>query len=541
MLLDQRRRDVERERGIWPDQVLTDYFDQWVSTRPEAVALIDHSASTGHTRTLTFAELDDQVADITVALTRLGVRRGDVVAYQLPNWWQFPALMLACTRLGAVNSPLMPIYRRRELEFILRHSGARVFIAPEQFRGFGHGALARALQREIDTLKHVLLIDGAGDDAFDRHVSPCGPAQGRATVAKADDITQLLYTSGTTGEPKGVLHSSNTLIGTTLKFAERMQLGDGDIVFMPSPLAHQAGYEYGAMVALLLGIPMVMLDIWNPAIALALIARHRATYTFCSTPFLADLASHPGVEDADLSSFRLFVTSGAPIPPPVVAAAQERLAVTVVSGWGMTECGILTTTELDGRKVLESDGHPLPGSAVRIVDEEGVERQRGQEGTLQCTGAGLFVGYLKRPDIYQPDIYQVDAEGWFDTGDLACMDDDGDIRITGRKKDIIIRGGENIPVVEVENALYRMAGIAAAAVVAMPDARLGERACAFVELRPGARLDFAAITAHLDHEGVAKSYWPERLEIVAELPRTASGKIQKFVLREQARALAPAR
>lgn len=535
IFLDRRRRAVERERAVWPDRVLTDYFDHWVKTRPDATAIIDCSLTPGHARRLTFAELDDQVADIAVALARLGVGRGDVVAYQLPNWWQFPALMLACTRLGAVNSPLMPIYRRRELAFMLRHSGARVFIVPDEFRGFAHGALARELLGEIDTLEHVLVIDGDGDDAFERQIAPCAPAQGRATVAKPDDPTQLLYTSGTTGEPKGVLHTSNTLIGTTLKFAGRMGLGADDIVFMPSPFAHQAGYEYGALLSLLLGIPLITLDIWQPETALRLIAGHRATYTFCATPFLADLASLPGVEAVDLSAFRLFVTSGAPIPPPVVAAAQERLGVTVVSGWGMTECGILTTTELDGHKVRDSDGHPLPGSEVRIVDESGAELPRCTEGMLQCRGAGLFVGYLRRNDLYH-----VDADGWFDTGDIARMDEEGYIRITGRRKDIVIRGGENIPVVEIENALYRLDAVAAVAVVAMPDARLGERACAFVELRPGAALDFAAMTAHLAREGVAKAYWPERLEITANMPRTASGKIQKFVLRERARHLAAA-
>jgi len=378
----------------------------------------------------------------------------------------------------------------------------------------------------------VLLIGGEGELSFEeRCLAASPPSPVSVTQAKPNDPTQLLFTSGTTGEPKGVVHTSNTLLGTTLTFIERMRLGDSDVVFMPSPLAHQAGYEYGALVALLIGVPLVLQDIWDAETARDLIAAHGVTYTFAATPFLADLAHLTGIEEAGLDAFRLFVTSGAPIPPPVVAAAQEKLKVTVVCGWGMTECGILTTTELSGYKVLESDGHALPGEEVRIVDQNRKEVPRGAEGTFEFRGAALFAGYLKRPDLYN-----VDADGWFDTGDLARMDEEGYVRITGRKKDIIIRGGENIPVVEVENAIYKLADVLDAAVVAMPDPRLGERACCFVHLVDGASLDLEGLRRHLAGQGLAKSYWPERLEIIDGMPRTATGKIQKFLLRERAKA-----
>lgn len=531
VFLDHRRLEEERRRGIWPYRVITDYFDRWVAERPDATAVIAHTCEDGTLTTLTYAELNGQVEKIAAGLTALGVKRGDIVAYQLPNWWQFPALILACTRIGAVNNPLMPIYRRRELAFMLSHSAARVLIAPTRFRSFGHGALALELRDEVPTLEHVLLIGGEGETSFEARCLAAAPGRALATRAEPDDPTQLLFTSGTTGEPKGVVHTSNTLLGTTLTFIERMRLGGDDVVFMPSPLAHQAGYEYGALVSLLIGAPLVLQDIWNPETARDLIARHGVTYTFAATPFLADLAHLPGIERADLDAFRLFVTSGAPIPPPVVAAAQEKLKLTVVSGWGMTECGILTTTELSGHKVLESDGHALPGEEVRIVDENRKEVPRGTEGTFEFRGPALFVGYLKRPDLYD-----VDKDGWFDTGDLARMDEEGYVRITGRKKDIIIRGGENIPVVEVENAIYKLADVLDAAVVAMPDARLGERACCFAHLVEGAALDLEGLRAHLAREGLAKSYWPERLEIIDEMPRTATGKIQKYLLRERAKA-----
>ena len=535
VFLTEERFATERARGIWPGRVITDYFDGWATERPETTAVIAASDETGVTTRLSWRELSRAVAAIAGGLRACGVGKGDVVSFQLPNGWQFAAVHLACVRIGAVSNPLMPIFRHKELSFMVAHAEAKVFIAPTRFRGFDHGALALRLQAEIPTLRHVLLLGGEGERSFESQLLAHGgtdPADMAGSALAPDDIVQLLYTSGTTGEPKGALHTSNTLIGTTLVFMERMQIGAGDVVFMPSPLAHQIGFEYGLLTAILAGAPLLLLDVWNPERAVQLMEQHGATYMFAATPFLADLASFPGIESRALDGFRLFVASGAPIPPVLVRAAQEKLNAVIVSGWGMTECGILTTTHLSGHKVHESDGVALPGEEVRIVDAEGKEALREQEGTLKVRGAGLFVGYLKRPQLYD-----VDAEGWFDTGDVARRDLEGYIRICGRKKDIIIRGGENIPVVQVESTLYKMPQVAEVAIVAMPDARLGERACAFAVLRPGARLSMKEMRSFLEEQGVAKQFWPERLEVLEQMPRTPTGKIQKFVLRELAKSL----
>jgi cyclohexanecarboxylate-CoA ligase len=312
-----------------------------------------------------------------------------------------------------------------------------------------------------------------------------------------------------------------------------MRIGAQDVIFMPSPLGHQLGFCYGLQMALMLGIPLVLTDLWQPERALELMREHGATFTFGATPFLADLASLPGVERRRPPRLRMFASSGAPIPPAVVEAARTRLGVAVATCWGMTECASVTITPPDETKVLESDGCALPNGEVRVLGADGSEAPRGTQGALQVRGSSLFVGYLKRRELSR-----LEEGGWFDTGDVARMDEEGYIRICGRSKDVIIRGGENIPVVEIESALYRMPGIADAAVVAMPDARLQERACAFVTLREGSALTLADVSRHLAAEGFSKHFWPERLEIVEQMPRTPTGKIQKYVLREAAKRLA---
>ena len=251
-----------------------------------------------------------------------------------------------------------------------------------------------------------------------------------------------------------------------------------------------------------------------------------------STPFLADLTDSPAVEHTDMSSLRTFVSSGAPIPSALVQRATRRLGARIISAWGMSENGSVTTTipgDPDDR-IFGTDGVALPGIEVRVVDSNGRAVETGVEGHLQCRGISMFIGYFRRPELNQAT-----PDGWFDTGDLARMDADGYIRITGRAKDIIIRGGENIPVVEIENLLYRHPAIRQVAVVGVPDPRLGERACAFVVLREGERFDFAEMVAYLERYQLARQYLPEYLEVIPQMPMTASGKIQKFQLREIAK------
>jgi len=305
-----------------------------------------------------------------------------------------------------------------------------------------------------------------------------------------------------------------------------------DVILMSSPMAHQTGFLYGLLSPIVLGAKAVLQDIWEAGSAAQLIQDEGVTFTMASTPFLADLAHAPEVETYDVGTLKTFLSAGAPIPRVLVQEAMEKLDIFVMSGWGMTENGLVTSTRIGDptEKVFETDGVAVENFAVQVFRTDGSVADADEEGILKAKGSGSFAGYLKRPEDFGTD-----DDGWFDTGDIARMDRDGYIRIAGRAKDIIIRGGENVPVVEVEELLYRHPSIEAAAVVAIPDPRLGERGCAFVQLKPGSNFTFKAMIEHLESHDMAKNYLPERLEIVDAMPRTASGKIQKFELRDLAK------
>ncbi|VVE90446.1 cyclohexanecarboxylate-CoA ligase [Pandoraea bronchicola] len=532
------RREQSAARGWWPERTINDALDAAVAASPDKVALTAVSSATGQTLRLTYAALADAAERLALGLMRRGVGRGDVVACQLPNGWPFAVTYLACARIGAVLNPLMHIFRERELSFMLRHGEAKVFVVPHQFRGFDHAAMARTLQRDLPDLSHVIVVgeDSLADHSFDAVLMAGEPAASHAERAAMqagrahpDDVMQLMYTSGTTGEPKGVMHTANTTFSNILAYAERMRLGRDDVILMGSPLAHQTGFMYGLMMPVILGASAVMLDVWDPANAVRLIREHGVTFTMASTPFLTDLTKAVAASGETVPSLRAFLCAGAPIPGPVVERARSVLGAKIVSAWGMTENGAVTLTRLedDDSRASTTDGCPLPGVELRVVDAQNSDLPVGETGRLLVRACSNFGGYLKRAQWNGTD-----DDGWFDTGDMAWLDATGYVRIAGRSKDVIIRGGENIPVVEIEALLYRHPAIATVAIVAYPDERLGERACAMVVPRAGESIDLAALTGFLASHKVARQYWPERLEVRDALPTTPTGKIQKFKLRE---------
>ncbi len=539
VLLPARRARMIAE-GLWHDRTINDELDACVASCPGKVALTAVQVETGSVTRFTYSELARMANRIAVGLTRLGVGKNDIVACQLPNWWQFTLTYLACSRIGAVMNPLMHIFRERELSFMLKHGEAKVMIAPKSFRGFDFEAMVTGLQPSLPDLKHLVIVDGAGANSFDALLS--GPEWEKQADAQdiltrhrpgPDDVTQLIYTSGTTGEPKGVMHSANTVMANIVPYAQRLGLGADDTVLMASPMAHQTGFMYGLVMPIMLRAGVVLQDVWEPNKAIALIREHGVTFTMASTPFLTDLAKTVTESGTRVPSLRIFLCAGAPIPGPLVEQARAALGAKIVSAWGMTENGAVTLTQLDDEdeRSFSTDGCPLPGVEVKVIEVDGSTLPAGSIGKLMLRSCSNFGGYLRRPHLNGTN-----ADDWFDTGDLARIDERGYIRITGRSKDVIIRGGENIPVVEIESLLYRHPAVAMAAIVAYPDERLGERACAVVSLKPGQTLSMEDMVTHFKSLKVAVQYIPERLEIVATMPATPSGKIQKFKLRDLVRA-----
>ncbi len=539
VLLAPRRAD-SIAKGHWHDRTINDDLDACVASCPDKLALKAVRLDTGAVTTFSYRELAALADRIAVGLSRLGVGRNDVVAMQLPNWWQFSLLYLACTRLGAVLNPLMPIFRERELSFMLKHGEAKVMVVPKTFRSFDHEAMVRGLQPNLPSLKRIVVVDGGGADDFETLLS--GPewekepdAQKILTAHRPgpDDITQLIYTSGTTGEPKGVMHSANTLMANIIPYAQRLNLGADDVILMASPMAHQTGFMYGLMMPVMLKATAVLQDVWDPAKAADLIRAEKATFTMASTPFLTDLTRTVTESGKPVPTLKTFLCAGAPIPGPLVEQAQVGLGAKIVSAWGMTENGAVTLIKLDDDDKLASttDGCALPGVEVKVVDSDGQTLPAGEIGKLLVRACSNFGGYLKRPQWNGTD-----ADGWFDTGDLATMNAQGYIRISGRSKDVIIRGGENIPVVEVEALLYRHPAVAQVAIVAYPDERLGERACAVIVPKADQTIDFAGMVDFLKSHKLAVQYVPEKLIVRDAMPATPSGKIQKFRLRDMLKA-----
>jgi cyclohexanecarboxylate-CoA ligase len=487
---------------------------------------------------LTYRELAEEVDRATRALRALGIEQGDVVSIQLPNWYEYLVLALAVSRVGGILNGITPIYRQFELRFILDRTATKLMVVPSSFRGFDYVAMMDELRPELPHLDHVIVV-GAVDTSGDDHQSyddflaradRANPSDPEPSL-DANSVVQIAFTSGTTGEPKGVMHTHNTLRATGQGLIDHLQLAPEQVNLVVSPVGHQTGFLWGVLISVMLGGTMVFQPVWDPEHVVEQIARHGVTTIAGATPFLRDLTYAPNLTPEKTRTLRAFITAGAPIPPIVVQDGAARLGK-IHPGWGMTEYGLGTALAASDpqQKAESSDGRPLPWAEVRVLDDEGNSCPPYREGDLQIRGPALSVGYYKRPDFNETSFTE---DGFLKTGDRAYFDPDGFLRIAGRTKDIIIRGGENIPVAEIEALLYTHPGIQDVALVAMPDERLGERACAYVVAKPGVgSLTLSDLTDFLLTHQIAKQKLPERLESIEALPRTMTGKVQKFQLRE---------
>ncbi len=535
-MLSNERIEAMRAAGHWTDEHLIDRFTANAATRSEQPLVIDGRGS------ITWAQAATEVDELAKGLLEMGVRPGQVVQLQLPNRREFLIAVLAIEKIGAVVNPVAPIFRSNEVSVMSELSKPVAVITVEQYRGFDLAAMHRELLERFDWVKTVIVIGepdaapppdtvswkealaaGRGSELSDDAIALCRPSP--------NDVCEIMFTSGTTGQPKGVMHTQNTINVAADLWLARVA-ADCQVFHMGSTLAHQTGYLYGIRAPITAGGTVVYQEVWDPVEFAQLIEAHRIDASMGATPFLADLLAVDGLDQRDLSSFKAFVCAGAAIPLPVLEEARDRLPCTVMPGWGMTETALSTTGNRDDQFAkLATDGSVLPGNDVRVVDEAGAPVAAGVEGDLQFRGSLTFIGYIQGRELSDSCF----RDGWFDTGDRATMDADGYISISGRTKDIIIRGGENVPVKEVEDVLLRHRAVAGVALIAQPHDRLGEVGCAVITIAEGAEgaPTLSQLTDFLDEQGVTKQFWPEVLEVVETFPMTPSGKIQKYQLRKQ--------
>jgi acyl-CoA synthetase (AMP-forming)/AMP-acid ligase II len=514
--------------GAWRNVTVADCAQRMAQAAPRRVAVVDGA------RELTFGELMQQAQQLAVALVARGLQPGDVVSFQLPNWWEAMVLNLAACLAGLVVNPIVPIYREAEVRYILKDARARVFFVPRTFRNHDYVAMAAKLRPELPALRDVVVVRGEADGciAYDALLESGARHPGVGSRADANAVKLVLYTSGTTGNPKGVLHSHNSIMSEIDAVIGFWGIHDRDVVLMPSPVTHITGYLYALEIAFAAGVKVVFMERWNAAEAVALIARHAVSFSVGATPFLKELIAEVERGRVALPSLRLFMSGGAPVPPEVIYRASQALpGCMAFRVYGSTEAPTVTLgiqSRADAELGATTDGKVV-NHEVRLADALTGAIVRDAEGEICTRGPEMMLGYTHWAHTQEA----FDADGYFHTGDLGYFVRGDYLCVSGRRKDLIIRGGENLSPKEIEDVLHEHPAIKEAAVVAMPHERLGEGVCAFVVPQRERSVDVQTLAAWLERAGLAKQKFPERVELIDDLPRTASGKVQKNVLRER--------
>jgi acyl-CoA synthetase (AMP-forming)/AMP-acid ligase II len=513
--------------GLWTNEVLLDRILDDAAADPAALCVVDEAGQ------LTRGEALHAARRLATYLDQRGVGSGDVVTVLLPNWREFVVVHHAVALLGAVLNPVLPRVSADELAHVLRTCGSRFVIAAETYRDGSPRRLAAEVAACIDSVIDVLPVRG-GTGSLEEILGQSSSGESLVPPASIDarGLDTVTFTSGTEALPKAVVHShQTTMFGLRAYTSDVLGLDHRDVIFMPSPLCHATGMQWGLRSALYASAPLVLQDRWDPVVALELIARHRCTYTLTAATFVVDLVRALRGHGGDTSSLRYVATGGAPVPQGLAAETSKVLGAELLTVFGASETYI-TTAVRPGNSSTGGDGGPLASVTLRIVDSDGNAVPDGAEGEILTRGPQVFLGYLGDPSLTDGAF----SGDWYRFGDLGRIDAAGSLHVTGRIKDIVIRGGHNISVREIEEHLLQHPDVIDVAVVGYPDPRLGERCCAVVVPAESVRLQ--ELTAFLAERGVPTFKFPERLEVMAELPRTTTGKVRKAELRAWLRSAA---
>ncbi|EFH5897917.1 medium-chain fatty-acid--CoA ligase [Escherichia coli] len=529
LTFNEQRRAAYRQQGLWGDASLADYWQQTARAMPDKIAVVDN-----HGASYTYSALDHAASCLANWMLAKGIESGDRIAFQLPGWCEFTVIYLACLKIGAVSVPLLPSWREAELVWVLNKCQAKMFFAPTLFKQTRPVDLILPLQNQLPQLQQIVGVDKLAPAtsalSLSQIIADNTPLTTAITV-HGDELAAVLFTSGTEGLPKGVMLTHNNILASERAYCARLNLTWQDVFMMPAPLGHATGFLHGVTAPFLIGARSVLLDIFTPDACLALLEQQRCTCMLGATPFVYDLLNLLEKQPADLSALRFFLCGGTTIPKKVARECQQH-GIKLLSVYGSTESSPHAVVNLDDplSRFMHTDGYAAAGVEIKVVDDARKTLPPGYEGEEASRGPNVFMGYFDEPEL---TARALDEEGWYYSGDLCRMDEAGYIKITGRKKDIIVRGGENISSREVEDILLQHPKIHDACVVAMPDERLGERSCAYVVLKaPHHSLSLEEVVAFFSRKRVAKYKYPEHIVVIEKLPRTASGKIQKFLLRK---------
>lgn len=531
--INPEQRKLYLKKGYWTDRTLLDCWEQSVNTYPDREYVVDDRGFR-----YTYKQMDEAASRVAAFLKEQKVAPCDVVSYQIPIWSEFVIITIACFKIGAIAHPIAMSYEEKELVRSMNTTESKVYFGPTFFYKTDYEQRILAARDNIPSLRAVVLVDSVrartGTDITMAEIlkqyEPLGKdGCGRLT---GQDLAVLLCTSGTTSGTKGVLLTHDNVRYSEETFGRELGLTEEDIMFMPAPLNHATGFHHGIIAPMMIGAKVVLQQKYHCKEAIDLMNREKCTCSMGATPFIYDILRELENNGGALPYLKFYLCGGAPVPGYMVQKAW-RYGILLCEVYGSTESVPHAFVRPDEALALDgtTSGRAMTGVEIRVVDDDGRDVAPGTPGEELSRGPNVFVGYLKDRKITDEAL---DDDGWFHSGDICVMDEAGNIHIIGRKKDMIVRGGENLNSNEINDRLEGCPGVGDHTVIGMPDDRLGERICAFVVLAPGTEdLKLEDVLAYLKRGSVPKRFWPERLELIDRIPHTGSGKVKKYLLKAE--------